>query len=1155
MAMDTTATWAPNPLLDLLFRDEELLARLLERLPVMITFCDRNLGTFRFNAEFKRTLGWTEEDAASGDLMALAYPDPVVREEASRYMASLAPGWREFLVTAKDGTVVPSTWANIRLRDDIQVGIGLDLREHKRSETALREEERKYRALFESSLDAVYVTRHDGAIIDANRAACRMHEMTVEEIKERGRAGLVVSDERLAAALKVRAATGQTKAELDHIRKDGTTFPVEIQSVIIDPSRGDWTTFVIARDVSERRRADEAVRDALARSERNAAELEAIVQAIPHAVYFGDANGITRCNDEGLRMLGAASVDDLSARIGELGTRFAVRYRPDGGLVEAENLPFARALRGETATLDAWVTKATTGDDALVRGNSAPVVVAGKVIGAVAVSIDITDQYRAREALRDSQEKLQAAFAGAAIGFAITTPDGRFLDANPAYSAITGYGVDELRGLAFPAIVHPDDVATNTENTARMLAGEVPGFVIENRYIRKDGSAVWVRKSVSVVRAPSGKPLWNIALIEDVTDRRAAEEALRESEERFRVLVDHAADAFFLHDFDGRMRDVNPRACENLGYTREELLGMTVPEIEQDFDLPAAKRLWAKFQVGEHFSLLGHHRRKDGTVFPVEVNASCVRVGGERLLIGLARDITERKRAEEALRRTEAVLQYAGAMAHLGAWWIDIARHDDLHANPLRWSDEVYRIFGYEPGEVEVSNALFFEHVHPEDRQRVADAIAQALAMKQRYVIEHRILPRAGSERVVLEYGSFEFDDSGRPTRIVGAVQDVTERRRAEDALREADRRKDEFLGMLSHELRNPLAPIRSSTYILGHAQAGSEQARRAQTVIERQTEHLTRLVDDLLDVTRIARRKIDLRRSCVDLRDVVMHAADDYHVLMSDRGVRFHLKLPTATLLVDGDPTRLSQILGNLLHNAAKFTRWGDEVTLSLAAVDGTAEIRVSDTGVGIEPTLLPNVFDAFVQGEKSLARTSGGLGLGLALVKEIAELHSGSVRAESAGTDRGTEFIVRLPLTPRVVVPVPSGAAAAQERNGRARTVPSARRRVLVVDDNVDGANALAEVVEMLGHAAEVVYDGPSAIEKARATHHDFVLCDIGLPGMSGYEVAQALRAQGPNGRRVVAISGYARAEDLQRAAEAGFDNHIAKPCDPEHIRKLLE
>ncbi len=369
--------------------------------------------------------------------------------------------------------------------------------------------------------------------------------------------------------------------------------------------------------------------------------------------------------------------------------------------------------------------------------------------------------------------------------------------------------------------------------------------------------------------------------------------------------------------------------------------------------------------------------------------------------------------------------------------------------------------------------------------------------------------------------------------------------RDSEQSLREADRRKDEFLGMLSHELRNPLAPIRNSVYILRHVDPAGEQAERARDVIERQAGHLTRLVDDLLDVTRIARGKIELRTSRVDLCETVLSAADDFRPMMDERGLAFRTVVPPTKLLASADATRLTQVIGNLLHNAAKFTRRGDAVTLSLEPAGGEAEIRVRDTGAGIEAAALPHIFDPFVQGQHTLARSEGGLGLGLALVKGITDLHGGTVRVESGGRGEGAEFVIRLPLAEG---PAPRDVPSPTERS------PDVVRRVLIVDDSRDVADSMAEIVEMLGHTAEVAYDGPSAIERARATSPDVVLCDVGLPGMSGYEVARAVRAGAQDGMLLVAITGYAQPEDVRKAVESGFDRHLAKPASVEDIERLL-
>jgi signal transduction histidine kinase len=364
-------------------------------------------------------------------------------------------------------------------------------------------------------------------------------------------------------------------------------------------------------------------------------------------------------------------------------------------------------------------------------------------------------------------------------------------------------------------------------------------------------------------------------------------------------------------------------------------------------------------------------------------------------------------------------------------------------------------------------------------------------------------------------------------------------------ALEDLDRRKDDFLAMLSHELRNPLAPIRASVYILNHVDPASPQALRAREVIERQTQHINRLVDDLLDVTRIARGKIELHREPVDLAELVTRTVEDHRETFRTLDVGLTADVPPSPVPTHVDRTRMAQVIGNLLHNAAKFTPARGKTTVTLRAVGEHADLRISDTGAGIAPELLPVVFEPFSQGDRSLARTGGGLGLGLSLARDIIELHGGTVRVESGGPGKGSTFIIRLPL---------HSAQAAGEKPGATSHSRTSHRHVLVVDDNHDAAETMAELVKMFGHSADVAFDAPSAIAKARAHPPDVVLCDIGLPGMSGYELAHALRAQ-RSSARLIAVSGYAQPRDVARAYSVGFDGHVAKPPDPEALRHLLQ
>jgi PAS domain S-box-containing protein len=392
---------------------------------------------------------------------------------------------------------------------------------------------------------------------------------------------------------------------------------------------------------------------------------------------------------------------------------------------------------------------------------------------------------------------------------------------------------------------------------------------------------------------------------------------------------------------------------------------------------------------------------------------------------------------------------------------------------------------------------------------------------------------------------------AGKDPMILLAFEDITEqevrRKRLEQterALLDADRRKDEFLAALSHELRNPLAPIRNSLFVLASGRAGGEQAGKALTVIERQVKHLTRLIDDLLDVTRITRGKVQLRRERVELGELVRRTMDDHRASFEASGVRLEAHFEPEPFWVDADPARIVQALSNLLGNAEKFTQREGLVVVSLRR-DGTrVSLRVQDTGAGIEPDVLEHLFEPFAQAPQTIDRTRGGLGLGLAMVRGLVELHGGKVDIASKGPGRGTEVTVSLPLeTP-------------PERRQPTSDAPVVNsRRVLVIEDNHDAADTLRDALALSGHQVQVAYDGQTGLVMAKTLRPDIVICDIGLPGMSGYAVATAFRAEEKlRGTYLVALSGYAQREDVQRAADAGFNRHIAKPPSLEELELVL-
>jgi two-component system CheB/CheR fusion protein len=390
----------------------------------------------------------------------------------------------------------------------------------------------------------------------------------------------------------------------------------------------------------------------------------------------------------------------------------------------------------------------------------------------------------------------------------------------------------------------------------------------------------------------------------------------------------------------------------------------------------------------------------------------------------------------------------------------------------------------------------------------------------------------------------------GDATLLV-AFEDVTDARRKETelahsevALREANRRKDEFLAMLSHELRNPLAPIQTCLAALRLIDPGSEAAGRMLDMIGRSANHLARLVEDLLDVTRITSGKIQLQRAAVELGGLVSSAVEDARLGFEQRRLQLEIRLPGGELWTLGDPVRLTQILSNLLTNAQKFTPDGGRVTVSLDRVDGRAVIRVRDTGVGVAPSQIPSLFEPFVQAAQGLDRSRGGLGLGLAVARGLVELHGGRIMLQSDGPGRGTEVAFDLPVESSNQIPARSPAAA-----------PAVSRRILIIEDHVDAAASLEELLTIEGHDVQTAGDGTAGLALVGTFDPDIVLCDLGLPGMDGFAVARAIRSDPAlRGRRLVALSGYAQPEDVARSRSAGFDNHLAKPVTLARLKAEL-
>lgn len=439
----------------------------------------------------------------------------------------------------------------------------------------------------------------------------------------------------------------------------------------------------------------------------------------------------------------------------------------------------------------------------------------------------------------------------------------------------------------------------------------------------------------------------------------------------------------------------------------------------------------------------------------------------------------------------------------------------------------------------------FIARVHGEDQAALRARIETAIVRQQYFEAEYRI-EVDGAIYWRMDRGHVIDNPGSASKQLIGVSMDVTARKAMEDALIQADRRKDEFLAMLAHELRNPLAPIRNAAQVLEHISIQNESAKPMLAVIHRQVNHMTRLVDDLLDVSRITRGKVELKLERVLLSNIIDYAVETTRPLIDARDHELLLDITEQPLWVNGDFARLGQAIANILSNAAKYTEPRGRIELTVRVEDGEIVISIKDNGIGIPASLLPNVFDLFMQGDRTLDRSQGGLGIGLALVRSLISFHQGSVSAYSEGVGRGSEFIVRLPL---------ASAAANDNTENVTAANHAVPRRVLIVDDNRDSAESMAALLRIAEHQVHIAHTGYAAMELAALHSPEFVLLDIGLPGMNGLEVARRLRELPTTAHAtIIATTGYGQEDDRRRSLAAGFDHHWVKPLDPSLLERIL-
>lgn len=622
--------------------------------------------------------------------------------------------------------------------------------------------------------------------------------------------------------------------------------------------------------------------------------------------------------------------------------------------------------------------------------------------------------------------------------------------------------------------------------------------------------------------------------------RRSAEQGEDRAKDLLQTVAEATSDMIFAKDRSGKLVLANPAVCRALGKPAERLLGHDEAEWIEEAGEAALirendRRIMegGRTEVVEEWVTIPDGKR----LFRVTKMGLRSKAGQVMGLVGVGKDVTAERQADEANQWLAAIIKSTD----------DAIIGKTLGGIVTSWNGGAERLYGY-PAD-EVIGQTITRLVPPDRPDEVPDILAR---LGRGEFVDHFETVRVckdGSLRDVSLNISPIKDAQGQ---IIGAstiARDITERKQTEKKLREFDRRKDEFLAMLGHELRNPLASLANAVEILRMAQ-DPETVEKSRAIMQRQLAQLTRLVDDLLDVSRISQGKLRLQKSRIELAAVVHSALEDIQELVEQRGHKLSVTLPEVPIFLEADPIRLSQVLTNLLTNAAKYTPPGGHIELLVERREAGARVSVRDNGLGIPPDKLDSVFEMFGQLDRTLETTYKGLGVGLSLVKSLVELHGGTIEAHSDGLGKGSAFSVWLPLA--------SAIEASQQgtQSGAVRAPPRATRRVLLVDDNPDVAHSLARLMEMLGHETRIAFDGLEAVEVAAVFQPHLVLLDIGLPKLDGYDTARRIRAQ-PWGEQMVlaAVTGWGQEVDRQQAKAAGFDHHLTKPVNIEALQALLD
>jgi PAS domain S-box-containing protein len=751
---------------------------------------------------------------------------------------------------------------------------------------------------------------------------------------------------------------------------------------------------------------------------------------------------------------------------------------------------------------------------------------------------------RTRDDYRLEAERLRTTLQSIGDGVIVTGAAGEIVSLNPVAERLTGWTSAEAVGRPLVEVfdIVNEDTRQPVENPAlrALREGAIVGLANHTILVARDGTETPIDDSAAPVRRGDGQVAGSVLVFRDVADRRRSEQSLRSSEEELSDFFEHASVGLHWLDADGRIIRANRAVLAMLGYADDEYVGHLITEFH--VDRAAADDILDRMGRGE--ALRNHPARlrcRDGSFRHVLIGSSPRyergRLAHSRCVV---LDMTERRQADELRALLAAVV----------ASTEDAVITKSLDGHILSWNAGAAAMLGYTDQEV-VGRSVNL--IIPEDRREEELEILERVKQARRVEpFETQRVARGGRVIDVSLTVSPIRDDAGGIIGASSIARDIGPRKALEQSLRDSDRRKDEFLAVLAHELRNPLAPIRSGVAALRLALPEDETLRRVGGIIERQVGQMSRLLDDLLDVSRITHNKLELRLEPLTLQGVLDSALETTRPLIDGAGQHVIVDAPAAPVPIVADATRLAQVFANVIGNASKYSHAGATIRIALTSDDREVVAAVSDDGIGIPAEALPSIFDVFSQASQARTRAQGGVGIGLSLVKGLVELHGGRVAARSAGVDRGSTFEVRLPLSTLPVAAAPADAVPADRPAARPARLG---RRILVADDNRDGADSLALVVEAFGCEVRTIYDGAGAVRETEAFRPHAVFLDLGMPGLDGLEAARRIRAL-PGGDRVllIALTGWGQERDRVATRDAGFDAHVVKPADPLALRALI-